>query len=152
MPNPHIIRYKWRREFVGSMDEAFATARWLDDIAAQQRLSGRVVFAAQLCLEEILTNIVRHSGKTEPHVAVEVDHTGDRLQLTIEDDGKPFDVTSYPRRPVERDLETVEPGGLGLHLLQHFASQLEYSRSKDHNRVTAVFCTVAERTSQHLPS
>lgn len=128
------------------MAEVVATARWLDGIATEQHLGSKVLFAAQLCLEELLTNIVRHSGKAKPHVGVEVDIASDRLLLTVEDDGKPFDVTSSAPRPIERDLERVEPGGLGLHLIQHFASQLEYSRSDRRNRLTAVFNTGVGRT------
>lgn len=151
MSDPCIIHHKWRREFVGSMDEVIATARWLADITAQQTMDGDVEFAAQLCLEEILTNIVCHSGKTDPHVSVQVDVTDNQLQLTIEDDGRPFDITSSSARPIGRDLESVEPGGLGLHLIRHYANRLDYSRASGRNRVIVAFQPVAKQTGQPLP-
>lgn len=151
MSDSCTIHHKWRREFVGSMDEVIATARWLADITAQQTMDGDVEFAAQLCLEEILTNIVCHSGKTDPHVSVQVDVTDNQLQLTIEDDGRPFDITSSSARPIGRDLESVEPGGLGLHLIRHYANRLDYSRASGRNRVIVAFQPVAKQTGQPLP-
>ena len=55
-PHPNT----WRKAFVGTIGDISAAAQWVDTIAADQQLPEQLVFALQICLEELLTNIVRH--------------------------------------------------------------------------------------------
>ncbi|MFN3891515.1 MAG: ATP-binding protein [Beijerinckiaceae bacterium] len=124
-----------RRTFVGVMSEVVATAQWLDELAARNELPGDAVFALQVCAEEILTNIVRHGGNPGPNIEVALNVSPERLELTIEDDGAPFDVTQAEPRRVSGDIATIEPGGLGVQLIHQFASALKYTRGPNGNRL-----------------
>jgi serine/threonine-protein kinase RsbW len=117
-----------RRAFTGVMSEVTSTAQWLDDVAVRSELPADALFALQVCAEEILTNIVRHSGNPGPKIEVGVSVTPARVELTIDDDGEPFDVTKAIPRKVDGDISTIEPGGLGVQLIQKFASALKYGR------------------------
>ena len=128
-----------RRSFTGSVSEIIATARWLDQIADWKRLSPETVFALQLCAEEILTNVVQHGGDADVKIEVGVAVSADRVELTVDDNGAPFDITKVSPRKVEGDLMSLQPGGLGILLTQKFASALEYGRGPLGNHTAVIF-------------
>jgi serine/threonine-protein kinase RsbW len=129
----------WRRTFTGSIPEVIATARWVDSITRQQTLPTDVVFALQVCVEELLTNIVRHGGNASAKIDLSLAFFADRIELVIEDDGKPFDVAASSHHAIERPLDEVQPGGLGIQLIHSFADRLAYERTDVGNRVIAEF-------------
>jgi anti-sigma regulatory factor (Ser/Thr protein kinase) len=132
-------RGRWRREFAGSTPEVVATTNWIDGLIADLGLNAHTIYALKVCAEELLTNIVRHGGRAHPYVHVELRLYDDRLELTVEDNGAPFDITSRKPRKINRPLEMTEAGGLGLILIRRFADRLAYRRSGLGNRVTATF-------------
>jgi serine/threonine-protein kinase RsbW len=140
----------WRKAFTGTIDDISAAAQWIDTIAAEQRFPEQLIFALQLCLEELLTNVIRHGGPKSsgdlsevpiPPLNVEISiSTGDqRVIMTVEDNGKPFDVVNAPAHRIDRPLDEVQPGGLGIHLIRNFASSIAYERAGLGNRVTVEF-------------
>jgi len=103
----------------------------------------------QVCLEELMSNIARHgkvlSRPTETDadnplsISVGIDVRTDRIAMTIEDNGRPFDVEKAPAKVVDRPLEQVQPGGLGINLIKSFSDNIEYRRTDAGNRVTVDF-------------
>jgi anti-sigma regulatory factor (Ser/Thr protein kinase) len=140
---------RWRRDFPVSVAETVATARWLDTIAVQHALPGTTTYAMQICLEELLGNVLRHGGDgRRAKVGVEIDT--DRVAMTVEDNGRPFDVASAPVKHVQGTLQDLEPGGLGIGLVHEFSDRLEYSRAGLGNRVTVTF-SLSDPTSSSAP-
>jgi serine/threonine-protein kinase RsbW len=139
-----------KRSFTGAMSEVIATAQWLDGIAARHDLPTDAVFALHICAEEVLTNILRHSGSSGPRIEVGLAIAPDRIEFTVEDDGAPFDVTQAVPRKIEGDLLTVEPGGLGVQLIQQFASSLEYGRGRLGNRLVVTILYGREGSSESV--
>jgi serine/threonine-protein kinase RsbW len=140
----------WRKAFVGTIGNISAAAQWVDTIAADRRLPEQLVFALQICLEELLTNIVRHgaaeSGGDLSHVAmppvnveITISTSAQGVNMTIEDNGKPFDVVNAPAHRIDQPLNEVQPGGLGLQLIKNFASRVAYERAGLGNRVVVEF-------------
>ena len=138
----------WRKKFVGSLSEIAAVERWVNQKASEQALSPDKGYALRVCVEELLTNILRHGGTTSPKIELTITLCPDRIVLVIEDDAKPFDVsTSIPRR-VTPPLENAEPGGLGIQLIHSFSDRLTYSRPGEKNRVVAEFVLPRPMTSE----
>jgi anti-sigma regulatory factor (Ser/Thr protein kinase) len=143
----------WHRIFKGTMSEIATAACWIESIAADLDLPGRLVFDMQVCLEELMSNIVRHGGihssstsylpQTDPAngllISITVNVLADRIILVVEDNGRPFNVAQASAKLVDRPLEEVQPGGLGIHLIKSFANSLEYRRTEKGNRVTIEF-------------
>lgn len=140
----------WCKAFVGSIDGISAAAQWAGTIAAEQKFPEELAFALQVCLEELLTNVVRHGGTkssgdlTEvpaPPLNVEISiSTGAQgVSVTIEDDGKPFDIVNAPAHRIDQPLDEVQPGGLGIQLIRNFASTIAYEQAGLGNRVTVEF-------------
>ena len=132
----------WRTSFAATWEEIAGAAQWLNEVMAGQGLPDKTVYAAQLCLEELLSNIFRHGGglsapQSPPlrvTVAVTIDGAG--LRMTVEDNGKPFDVTAAPAHGIEKPLADIDPGGLGIHLIRGFAASVAHERAGLGNRVT----------------
>ena len=72
-------------------------------------------------------------------ISIGVDVRADRIAITIEDNGRPFDVEKAPAKVVDRPLEQVQPGGLGINLIKSFSHNIEYRRTDAGNRVTVDF-------------
>jgi anti-sigma regulatory factor (Ser/Thr protein kinase) len=131
------------------MEGATEAAHWLRAMAAEAGLSDRLAFALEVCLEELSTNVARHgrnpdSADVEPLVlSVRLTLGTDAVELTIDDNGRHFDVSQSPGRPIRKPLEEVILGGLGMQLIRSFSSELSYERLADGNRVILKFPRVA---------
>ena len=148
---PHVDDPKtWRKAFTGTLDDISAAAKWLDAIAAGQQFPEQLIFALQVCLEELLTNIVRHGGVESsgalsdaamPPVNVEItiSTSAQGVSMVVEDDGKPFDTVNAPANRIDRPLDELQPGGLGIQLIRNFASSISYTPAGLGNRVVVEF-------------
>jgi serine/threonine-protein kinase RsbW len=91
-------------------------------------LSARVVNRLEVVFEEVVSNIVRHGF--EPHsdqtILVVVATRPGAVDLTVEDDGAPFDPLAAPEPEPLRSLETARLGGLGVPLLRKLSASLRY--------------------------
>jgi serine/threonine-protein kinase RsbW len=142
--------HTWRKAFVGTIGDISAAAQWVNTIVADQQLPEQLVFALQICLEELLTNIVRHgvaeSSGDLSHVAmppvnveITISTSAHGVRMTIEDDGKPFDIVNAPAHRIDQPLNEVQPGGLGIQLIKNFASSIAYERTGLGNRIAVEF-------------
>jgi anti-sigma regulatory factor (Ser/Thr protein kinase) len=109
--------------------EAFLNAAAVP-AATQQR--------ALLLLEEALMNVAMHAFD-EPQgrlIELGVRLPPGEIEITVSDDGRPFDPLPAPLPARAATLAETEPGGLGLQLLRRFASSLAYVREGGRNRLT----------------
>jgi len=87
-----------------------------------------------LALEEALTNAIRHSygGPCERPISVKMHRVGcgagrgEALEVVVRDYGRQVD----PATIKGRDLDKVEPGGLGVHIIRSLMDEVEYSRGE----------------------
>ena len=108
---------------------AFSDDRDLDQSASQ---------AAELVLDELLSNIIRYGG-VEPDsqpIVLELEVEADHLMIRITDAGIPFNPFDRPPPDLELPLEQREVGGLGIHLVKHFMDEYSYDYRDKRNVVT----------------
>ena len=86
---------------------------------------------AAVIIDEIVSNIVRCSGATSFTVEVR----GDR-ELTISDDGKPFNPLAVAKPDVDAPAESRKVGGLGVFIVRELAESVAYERRGDRNVLT----------------
>jgi len=139
LSQPRSHQNCWHRVFNGALLEISSAVSWVESIASELGLPGPQAFAMQVCLEEIMSNAVRHGGSSS--ISVTVKALADRITMTIEDNGHAFDVAQAPGKVIDQPLQEVQPGGLGIQLIKSFASELEYNRTKTGNRVTVEFAS-----------
>jgi anti-sigma regulatory factor (Ser/Thr protein kinase) len=95
-------------------------------------------YSVRLSLEELVSNIIRHGyDDREPHeIGIWLEILPRVIELTIDDDGRPFDPNSAQPVPVPASLDDAPTGGMGLSLVRTIAGPIEYQRQGGRNRVT----------------
>jgi serine/threonine-protein kinase RsbW len=113
-------------------------AQWIIKFCNKAELSEKPAFALQLCLEEAVTNSMRHGEANAPatRIVANIVRDGNDIVMMIEDNGSPFDPTKFAVRPCAHSLDEASLGGLGLILMRHFAHRIEYERIGGLNRLS----------------
>ena len=95
----------------------------------------RMVYLANLGLEEIVTNIVKYGYDTPGTYQIEVSLRLDAEELTlgITDNGHEFNPLLHQKKPTPARVEDMEIGGLGLDLLKKFFDRMDYRREAGRN-------------------
>jgi serine/threonine-protein kinase RsbW len=127
-------------QFPADLAEMPRLAAWVAEQAAELGLEGRQLYAIELCLEEVVANLLLHAEPSgEAPIAVTVRLETAPLRLVVEDDATPFDPTAATALPRGQTLEEVGAGGLGLALVQSFSAWREYAREAGRNRLVLGF-------------
>ena len=91
-------------------------------------------FDVLLALEEILSNIIRHSQKGPADViVVRAILDGEEIEIQLEDDGPAFDPLEHPPPRLDLPLQQRQTGGLGIHLVRRLMDRVNYERSHGRN-------------------
>lgn len=115
---------------------------WIEQLAFQHAIPADTQFAMNLCLEEALSNCVRHGYAEETEHPMTVRFTMPRrgqLVLTVEDEAPHFNPLTVPDVSPLKSNADIGVGGQGLRLLRHFADKLEYEPTPMGNRLTMMF-------------
>jgi len=96
-------------------------------------LPEKEVFHVLLALEEAVANIIKH-GDVRGQIHIHCMYDGERLQVEIEDQGRPFDPSQFARPDISSSLEDRKPGGLGIYFIRHYIDHVDY-RYRDHKNV-----------------
>jgi len=109
--------------------------RALEDFAREHALPERAVQAADLALEEHLTNVLAYAyaDQAAHDILIRLAIEGRSLQIEVADDGRPFNPLSRPAPDTSLPLDHRPPGGLGIHLIRQFMDELDYRREADRN-------------------
>jgi anti-sigma regulatory factor (Ser/Thr protein kinase) len=115
--------------------------QWVDRLAADFCLPAALVQRIDLCLTELVTNVVSYGYPDGRVGAVKVRFRSESGQVVIhiEDDGVPFDPTSYASPGLPSALADAPDGGRGIRLVRHFSDELHHSAGGAGNQLTLVF-------------
>ncbi|HZS48037.1 MAG TPA: ATP-binding protein [Blastocatellia bacterium] len=116
----------------------------VNQIGGQHDLSGEVLFAMNLALEEILINVIKHGYKddNEHEIIVRLSLENGELTAEVEDDGIAFNPLDAPTPDINAPLEERPIGGLGIHLTRTMMDRTEYRREDNRNILTVSKKTV----------
>ena len=135
-----------RLELDSRIAELARVQSWIEAVADRLGFTEKDRFAIHLCVEEALSNVIRHGYRSEPGhpIVIRSSVSAGSLCITIDDQAPPFSPTdSYSQQlsdlaePVS--LDSVIPGGNGIRLLHRFAGSLSYTRLPGGNRLTMKF-------------
>jgi serine/threonine-protein kinase RsbW len=110
----------------------FAQARRAQDcvMAAVQRrhFDDNAVYGINLALEECLINAVKHGNRCDLAKSVDLEAVinDDRVEITIEDQGKGFDRATVPDPLADENLQRLH--GRGLLLMETYMNEVQYSK------------------------
>jgi serine/threonine-protein kinase RsbW len=116
-------------------------APWAEDFVRVAGIPSDRLFAIQLCVEEAVANVIRHSGAADGRedIAVELVQAEDHVLATIADRGRSFDPTVAPAFCKPASIADASAGRFGIHLMRTFADDMHYERCNGWNRLTLRF-------------
>jgi len=124
------------------LSEVAQVPHWIERLASRYAIPEKVQFAINLCLEEVLSNIILHgySGQRDDTIAVNFSVIGDGKFLVVVDDEAPhFNPLEQEELPALNPNEEMRVGGQGLRLLREFADTIEYEPIPSGNRLKMSF-------------
>jgi len=95
----------------------------------REHLSADLAFDMDLVIEELFTNLVRHSrGAGEgSDVQVELTHLPGEVRVRLKaSEPSPFDPTTAPRVNVSLPIEQRRAGGLGIQFVRELCREFRY--------------------------
>lgn len=98
-----------------------AIAELARDVDAALPERSDLAFTANLCLEELITNIIQHGleGRHDRQIHVRMSMSDEWLEIVLKDDAPPYDPFSQAPAPdLDLGLEDRPVGGLGVHLVK----------------------------------
>ena len=101
-------------------------------------IPGRTLYAVNLALDEIVTNIILH-GCEPGHgelISVRMEAGEGELRSEIRDSGRAFNPLEAPLPDLTGPLEKRTLGGLGIHLVRSLMDAVDYQRDGTKNVLT----------------
>jgi len=114
---------------------------WVHSLAGQFAWPPPLVHRIDLCLTELVTNIISYGYPAGGGGAVSVRcwAQAEQVVLRIDDDGSAFDPTSCVLPGLPTSLADASSAGRGIRLVRHFSDEWHYRRSAVGNELTLKF-------------
>ena len=95
-----------------------------------RELPSNAVFALTLSLDEVVTNIISYGydDRGEHYIDVTLRSGQGLIEVSVSDDGKPFNPLDFRTPDIRCPLDERPVGGLGIYLVKTYMSELEYRR------------------------
>jgi serine/threonine-protein kinase RsbW len=144
MPGETAAQSEPRLTIQSRLDELAQLWPWVESLANEHAAAPETRYAIHLCLEEALSNVIRHgyNGQPDQPITVEFSSSPNQLVFAVEDRAPAFDPLSFSAEEELRSPGSVGEiplGGQGIRLMRKFAGSLAYQRLPDGNRLTMRF-------------
>jgi serine/threonine-protein kinase RsbW len=101
---------------------------FISQTAAQAGLDERASYAVQMAVDEACANIIEHAygGEGQGSIRLICGMRPDGLEITIYDQGQPFDPTRLPTLNTLAPLEQRQAGGMGVFFIHKLMDRVEF--------------------------
>ena len=132
-------------ELKSKLSELKTLCRHLEDCGNMLELPQKCLFEINLGLDELFTNIISYGFEDELEHQIKFSLAKDRetLVVQVEDDGIPFNPLEVAGPEVSQDLDSINIGGLGIHLIRKMMDDIDYQRVEGKNKVILKKCFAA---------
>jgi len=122
-------------ELKNDLSEIKRMSQIVVEFCAINGLPPDILFALNLSIEEVLTNVISYGyeDNEEHQILVRMNIKEDEVWVEVEDDGRPFNPLEVDEPALDKSLEDRPIGGLGIHLVRNYMDDLEYRRNGDKN-------------------
>lgn len=120
------------------LEELDTLSEWVATCGETIGLSQRSLFGLELVLTELVTNIIDYAFKDgqEHSLFLELKGQSDGIEVSVMDDGCPFNPLERAELQLPDRLEEAKVGGLGIHLVRRYTNSCHYRRDQDRNILT----------------
>jgi serine/threonine-protein kinase RsbW len=123
-----------------TLESAGRGSEWARTLAQRSGLSEKNIGALDLCVNELVANVVMHAYRGEPgEIRLDLDLAPEAAILTVTDSGPPFDPLSVPSPVKPASIEEAKIGGYGIHLVRCATDACVYRRREGRNVFMAYF-------------
>ena len=127
------------------LSELKTLCRHLEDCGNVLELPQKCLFEINLGLDELFTNIISYGfeDELEHQIKFSLAMEKETLVVQVEDDGKPFNPLDTTGPEVSQDLDSINIGGLGIHLVKNMMDDIDYQRVEGKNKLILKKCVAA---------
>jgi sigma-B regulation protein RsbU (phosphoserine phosphatase) len=139
-----IVHHRLELEARADLSEISRVNQELSVFAGEHGLGEAAVQKVSIALDDLLNNIISYGfDDEEDHIIqIKLDYAEGRLEITISDDGVPFNPFDQAQPDTALSVEDRKIGGLGVLLVKELMSDVHYQRQQDSNVVTLTLNTV----------
>lgn len=122
---------------------------WLEKTCLERGVPEEQIDRLDLCLNEVLANIIAHGGPTARSSTVRLQLRLQRqsgpheAEVTVSDTGVAFDPLAFQPKSSPRTLSEAAPGGLGLIMMRSNTDGMSYRYSEGRNHLIFKVCWTA---------
>lgn len=127
--------------YTNNISELKKLASDIETFAETYQLKPKVIYALNLCLDEVLTNIISYGLKEcapNSKIQLELKINNNHIMAIISDPGVPFDplqlIDDLPDTSSSIEDRTI--GGLGVYFLEQYMDKVDYERKGNLNVLT----------------
>lgn len=103
-------------------------------------IPGRTLYAVNLALDELVSNVVLYGFSDPPpsgkEITVRVETNDGELHAVVQDSGRAFDPLRAPVPNLDAPLNERQIGGLGIHLVRSLMDGVDYRHEGGKNVLT----------------
>jgi anti-sigma regulatory factor (Ser/Thr protein kinase) len=118
-----------------SSNAELVVAKAVEQIGKNHNLNAEFLNYLQLALIEVCLNAMEHSGSYEKKVFLKFITRQDKLEIIVENSGKPFSLDTRKEIPVEEKLRMGIKRGWGFKLVYAIMDDVKVERVNDRTRV-----------------
>ena len=132
-------------ELKSKLSELNTLCRHLEDCGSVMELSQKCLFEINLGLDELFTNIISYGfdDGIEHQIKFSLAKEKETLVVQVEDDGIPFNPLDAAGPVESQDLDSINIGGLGIHLVKKVMDDIDYQRVEGKNKLILKKCVAA---------
>ena len=132
-------------ELKSKLSELNTLCRHLEDCGDAMKLPQKCLFEINLGLDELFTNIISYGfeDESEHQIKFTLAKAEQTLVVQVEDDGIPFNPLDATEPGASRDLDSLNIGGLGIHLVKKMMDDIDYQRDEGKNKLILKKCVAA---------
>lgn len=112
----------------------------IENFSTQNEVPPAASYALNLCLDEVLTNIIVYNknNSNSSIIEIELSKSNNQITATIRDSGTPFNpLENLPSPPdLSSPIEDRPIGGLGVYFLEQYMDNVQYKHENNHNILT----------------
>ncbi len=128
-----------QQEFGRSLDELRQIVSFTDDFFAQNDIDQSVRYIVDLCVEELVVNMVAYDTETTADILIEMSPHEHGIEVSLTDFGvERFDPRNAPAVDIDAPLEQRTPGGLGLYLVLKMVNSIHYEYRNRNSKITFI--------------
>jgi len=117
---------------------------WIESLSSRYAIPANLEYVMNLCLEEAITNVIRHGYCGEANRSVVVQFAAPvegHFIFTVEDEAPRYNPLDGPELPSLNPSEAIRVGGQGIRFLREFSDSLEYVPTDFGNRLVISFAS-----------